>query len=70
MGRGGLQALCRRARGKERACRQKGILSQTGARRKPRAFRNYPGEVPYEPIRNNGLFEKLLYLGRRRSVSY
>ena len=28
------------------------------------------GEDSYEPIRNSGLFEKLLYLGRNRSVSY
>jgi hypothetical protein len=56
MGRGGLQALCRRALGKERACRQKGIFGQEKA--------------GYEPIKNSGLFEKLLYLGRNRSVSY
>jgi hypothetical protein len=26
--------------------------------------------IPYEAIKNIGLFEKLLYFGRRRSVSY
>ena len=54
---------------KERACHQKGILAhEKGANRALEKVDS--GQVLYEPIKNSGLFEKLLYLGRNRSVSY
>ena len=46
-------------------------LVQKKARlKKPRPKKVSSSQIPYEPIRNSGLFEKLLYLGRNRSVSY
>jgi len=58
------------------AGRLTGIVQARAAKGKGMPPKRYLGQkvsssqVPYEPIRNSGLFEKLLYLGRNRSVSY
>ena len=59
-----------------RAAKEKGLRlkrhPQTVRARQLAALSGNPRLIErcYEPIRNRGLLEKLLYLGRRRSVSY
>ena len=50
-----------------RAKKEKGLQPKRQQRQRDR-----PGKVGsrYEPIKKSGLFEKLVYFGRRRSVSY
>jgi hypothetical protein len=68
---GRLKGIVQARGAKEKGLRPKRHLEAGRARLPDRAPGSSPPiEVPYDPIRNSGLFEKLLYLGRRRSVSY